>query len=79
MSFWKKAGELAAKTGSVITEQVRDANERTKQYKTEMPSKSDSELAKILNKERSRSPLKASAAYQELKSRGFSPEEIKNL
>jgi hypothetical protein len=79
MSFWKKAGELAMKAGSAIADEAKEARDRNRQYKAEMPSKSDSDLARIVNNERSRSPLKASAAFQELKSRGFSPEDIKNM
>tara|TARA_Y100000746_G_scaffold174079_1_gene151494 strand:- start:3267 stop:3506 length:240 start_codon:yes stop_codon:yes gene_type:complete len=79
MSFWKKAGELAMKAGSAIADEAKEAGDRNRQYKAEMPSKSDSDLARIVNNERSRSPLKASAAFQELKSRGFSPEDIKSM
>lgn len=77
MSFWKKAGELALKAGSAALSEVSAAGERTKQYKEEMLSKDDDELVKIIKKERSSSPLMASAAMQELKSRGYSPEEVK--
>ncbi|WP_024612082.1 hypothetical protein [Pseudoalteromonas sp. TB64] len=79
MSFWKKAGELAMKAGSAIADEAKEAGERNKEYKAEMPNKSDSDLARIVNNERSRSPLKASAAFKELKSRGFSPEDIKGM
>lgn len=77
MSFWKKAGDLALKAGSAILSEANAAAERNKQYKEEMPLKSDNELLSIVNKERSGSPMKAGAALQELKSRGHSPEEIK--
>lgn len=79
MSFWKKAGDLALKAGSAAVNEAKAANERSQQYKAEMPSKSDSELARIVKRERNSSPLKASAAFQELKSRGFSPEQIKDM
>ncbi len=70
MSFWKKAGELASKTGSYALKEVKAANERSKQYNEEMPEKNDDELIRIIKKERSSSPVKASAAYKELKNRG---------
>ncbi|MFC3033325.1 hypothetical protein ACFOEE_12415 [Pseudoalteromonas fenneropenaei] len=79
MSFWKKVGELAVKAGGAIVDEAKAANERCKEYRAEMPSKSDSELARIMERERTRTPLRATAAFQELKSRGYSPEEIKNL
>ncbi|GAB2994781.1 hypothetical protein [Psychrosphaera aestuarii] len=79
MSFWKKAGELAMKAGGAIVDEAKAANERSREYKAEMPSKSDSDLARIVNNERNRSPLKASAAFQELKYRGYSPEDIKGM
>lgn len=45
-----------------------------------MPSLNDRELARIVAKERSSSPLKASAARQELKNSGYSTtEKIKSL
>ncbi len=77
MSFWKKAGDLALKTGGAVLGEIKAAGERTEQYKEEMPSKNDESLFKIIEKERAGSPLKASAAMQELKSRGYSSEEIK--
>lgn len=79
MSFWKKAGELAMKAGGAVVDEAKAANERNREYKAEMPSKSDSELAKIVNNEMNSSRLKASAAFQELKSRGYSPEDIKRM
>lgn len=77
MSFWKKAGELAMKAGSSALNEARAAGERSQQYKEEMPPKSDSELFQIAKRDRESSPLRASAAGQELKSRGYSPEEIR--
>lgn len=79
MSFWKKAGELALKTGSYALKEVKAANERSAQYNEEMPGKNDDELIRIIKKEKSSSPLKASAAYKELKNRGYDPEDIKTL
>lgn len=78
MSFWKKAGELALKAGSAALNETQAAGERTKQYKEEMPLKSDDELVQIIKREGSRSLLMSTAAMQELKSRGYSSEEIKS-
>lgn len=77
MSFWKKAGELALKAGSAALNETKAAGERSQQYKGEMPFKSDNDLLQIIKRERASSPLKAGAAMQELKSRGYSPEEIR--
>lgn len=77
MSFWKKAGDLALKVGSAALSEAKASGERTKQYKEEMPLKGDDELFHIVQRERTRSMQKAGAAVQELKSRGYSPEEIK--
>lgn len=79
MSFWKKAGDLAMKAGGAIVDEAKAANDRNREYKAEMPSKSDSELARVVKNEMKRSPLKGSAAFQELKSRGYSPEDIKGM
>ena len=78
MSFWKKAGELAMQAGSAALKEGKDAVDRSKQYKEEMPQKSDDELFRIIKKELSSSPLKAGAARQELEARGHSREDIKN-
>lgn len=77
MSFWKKAGELALKTGSYALNEVKAAGERSTQYNEEMSGKNDDELIRIIKKEKSSSPLKASSAYKELKNRGYDPEDIK--
>lgn len=68
--------------GSVIgraVNVVKDAEKRTQVYNAEMTSKSNSELARIIKSEGSASPLRSGAALQELKSRGFSQEDIKEL
>lgn len=44
-----------------------------------MPEKNYDELIRIIKKEKSSSPVKATAAYKELKNRGYDPEEIKHL
>lgn len=77
MSFWKKAGDLALKAGSAALSEAKAAGERAQQYKEEMPLKGDEELLRIIKRERASSPLMAGAAMQELKSRGYSPEQIK--
>lgn len=79
MSFWKKAGELAKKAGTAILEEAKATSERANEYSLEMRSKSDSELARIVNIEMKRSPLKASSAYKELKARGYDTEQIKKM
>ena len=44
-----------------------------------MGSRSDSELARIIKNDRGSSPMRSGAAIQELKSRGYDQEEIKDL
>lgn len=75
MGFWDAVGKVA---GAAMSE-VKQANERTRAYKMEMIDKSDSELARIIQRERGSTPLKAAAAMQELKSRGFDEDTIKNM
>lgn len=79
MSFWKTVGDLAVKAGSTALEEGKKAVERSKQYKEEMPEKTDDDLLRIMKNEFSRSPLKATAAKQELESRGYSKEEINRV
>lgn len=76
MGFWNSVGDLALKAGGFAIKQGKEAIERSKQYKEEMPQRSDADLLKIIKGERSRSPLKAGAAMQELEARGYSKEEI---
>ena len=78
MGFWSTVGNLALKAGSAALNEGKEAIERSKQYKDEMPEKNDDNLLKIIKGERSSSPLKAVAAMQELKERGYSEEEIKS-
>lgn len=78
MSFWKAAGEMAKKAGSVALNEINAAGERSKQYKEEMPSMGDDELFRIMKNERTSSPMKSGAALQELRGRGYSNEEIKS-
>ena len=77
MSFWKSVGDLAMKAGSAALKEGKAATERAQQYKEEMPMKNDDDLLRIIQKERSSSPLKAGAAMKELESRGYSKEDIK--
>jgi hypothetical protein len=56
MSFWSTVGDLAKKAGSAALDEGKDALKRTKEYKEEMPNKSDSELAKIAKRDRSGCP-----------------------
>lgn len=78
MGFWSTVGNLALKAGSAALQEGKGAVDRSKQYKEEMPEKSDDDLLRIIKKERSSSPLKAGAAMQELEARGYSKEEIKS-
>lgn len=75
MGFWDSVGKLAKAAGN----EIKAANQRNQEYKEEMTYKSDNELARIIKRERNSSPLKAGAAFQELKSRGYDPEGIKDL
>ncbi|HGY1053537.1 TPA: hypothetical protein ACNUVO_004347 [Aeromonas salmonicida subsp. pectinolytica] len=79
MGFWESAGSLAKTVGKAALEEGQGALERSRQYREEMPGKSDRELAKIVIYEGD-SPLKAGAAFQELKSRGYSTkQEVKAI
>lgn len=79
MGFWKEAGNLVMKVGSVALNQGKAALERSREYQAEMPSKSDAQLVAIIKKDRSRTPLRAGAASQELKNRGYDAESIKSM
>lgn len=75
MGFWDSVGKVA---GRAVNE-VKEVGQRSVAYKQEMAMKSDSELAYIIKREGSNSPLKSGAAIQELKSRGYDQESIKEL
>ncbi|MFJ2683827.1 hypothetical protein ACIOYV_08795 [Pseudomonas sp. NPDC087342] len=79
MSFWSKAGELALKAGKLAVQETKAAGERSREYKEAMPGLSDDELIRILKNERSSSPMKAGAANNELKNRGYDADSIKML
>lgn len=79
MGFWSSVGSLAKKAGNAALDEAKAAKERTEGYKAEMPSKSDKELVQIISKNMKNSPLKAGAASGELKNRGYSQEEIKEM
>lgn len=79
MSFWSAAGNIAKEVGGAVLEETKAAGARSRQYKEEMPNKSENELISIVKKERSRSPMKAGAASLELKNRGFDSEDIKAM
>lgn len=72
MGFWDVVGKVA---GAAMNE-VKEAGERAKAYKMEMVGKSDSELVRIIKRE---SGLKVGAGIQELKSRGYGEESIKDM
>lgn len=75
MGFWDVVGKVA---GAAVNE-VKEAGQRSQVYKAEMTGKSDSELAYIIKREGSSSPLKSGAALQELKSRGYDQESIQYM
>ena len=77
MGFWDTLGKVGKDMAKEALQQGKDAMERSKQYQAEMTSKSDDELFRIVKTERTRSFLKASAAYHELKNRGYSAEDMK--
>ena len=58
MGFWSTVGNLALKAGSAALQEGKGAVDRSKQYKEEMPEKSDDDLLRIIKKERSSSPLR---------------------
>lgn len=78
MGFWSTVGKVGKAVGEEALKQGGDAMDRSKQYKEEMPDKSDSDLISFI-KGRSHSPMKAGAASIELKNRGYSQEEIKEM
>lgn len=67
MSFWKKAGELALKTGSYALKEVKAANERSAQYNEEMPGKNDDELIRIIKKKKAAHRLRHRQPIRSLK------------
>ncbi len=79
MGFWDKAGGLALKAGAYAVKEVKAAGDRSREYKELMPTLTDDELFRILKKERSSSPLKAGAANNELKDRGYDQDSIQRL
>ncbi len=78
MGFWNSVGDLAKKAGSAALDEVQAAGARTKEYKAEMPSKSDTELVRIIKGSKN-SPLRGGAASGELKARGYNSEDIKKM
>lgn len=62
---------------TAIFDELNDFKQQNQQYKREMQGKSDNELYSIIKQYRRSNKYKASAAYQELKSRGHSSEDIK--
>ena len=79
MGFWDKAGGLALKAGAYAVKEVKAAGDRSREYKELMPTLADDELLAILKKERSSSPMKAGAANNELKNRGYDQESIQKV
>ncbi|HBH7140572.1 TPA: hypothetical protein KWI44_005133, partial [Escherichia coli] len=48
MGFWDKAFDVAKTVGKAAWEETKAANERAKQYREEVVSLSDRELARII-------------------------------
>lgn len=78
MSFWSKVGEVAKQVGSAAVNEAKSAHERAQGYKAEFLSSSDSELIAVIKNERKSSPLRAGAAFSELKSRGWEEGTIRD-
>ena len=70
------AGTAAVKLGKLALEEGKAAGERSQKYREEMTSNSEEALLKTVKNERSSSPLKASAALQELNNRGHETKDI---
>jgi hypothetical protein len=70
------AGTAAVFLGKLALEEGKDAIKRNAQYKSEMGESDDDNLLRTIKKEMNGSPLKSGAALAELKSRGYSQEEI---
>ncbi len=84
MSFWDKVGQAAKTAGEYAAKEAKNqydgAKERSAQYAEEMPDMNDRQLAKIVLTEASKSPLKATAARRELRSRGYETlDDIKSI
>ncbi len=84
MSFWNKVGQAAKTAGEYAAKEAKNqydgAKERSAQYAEEMPDMNDRQLAKIVLTEASKSPLKATAARRELRSRGYETlDDIKSI
>lgn len=77
MGFWDSAGKVAMSIGRLAIDEIKKNSDRSKAYSEEMVGKDDSQLLGIIKKEKSNSPMRAAAAYKELKNRGNDPEEIK--
>ena len=78
MGFWSTVGKVGKAVGEEALKQGGGALDRSKQYKEEMPGKSDRDLLSFVKRKGS-SPMKAVAAFSELKNRGYSPEQIKEM
>lgn len=79
MGFWSSVGKIAGDIAGGIIENAKESSERLKAYKLEMLDKSDSELARIVSREKDSNKIKATAAFQELKNRGYEGDSLKDL
>lgn len=80
MGFWDTVGKASKAVGEFALDEAKQAKERSSEYSQEMPSKGNSELARIVVNELTRTPLKSMAARRELGNRGIKEnQEIRDL
>lgn len=78
MVFWNTVGSMAKAGGKAALEGAKDISEKSQALKSEMQSKSDNQLFQIVKRISGRTTLEGTAAFGELKNRGYSPDAIKN-
>ena len=80
MGFWDAVGKASKAVGEFALDEAKQAKERSSEYSQQMPSKSDRELARIVIKDLTSTPLRSMAARKELRNRGIQDnQDIKNL
>lgn len=83
MGFWSSVGKVTKTVGEAALNNIKESNERYASFKSECADYSDSKLCDIVNKHYNSSNFQnkqmAAAAFQELKSRGFTAEDIKAM
>ena len=75
MGFWRSVGKVTLSVATWAFDETKSAVDRGERYKDEMLEKSDDELKKIIIKYK-HSLLMVSAAFQELKGRGYTKEDL---